>query len=106
MAIEDLTEDFFEETVLESEKPFVVYFSAKWCGPCHAMKPIVEELSEEMSEHVLFGKADVDYLPSIAAGYGIRSIPTFMLFRGGEPVLQASGSSTKDRLKELIEKHL
>lgn len=106
MAIEDLTEDFFEETVLKSERPYVVYFSAKWCGPCHAMKPIVEELSVEMEEQVVFGKADVDYMPSIASGYGIRSIPTFLLFKNGKAVVQAVGGATKSHLKELIEKHL
>lgn len=106
MAIDNLTEDFFEETVLKSEKPFVVYFSAKWCGPCHSMKAIVEELSQEFQGNLLFGKADVDYMPSIAAGYGIKSIPAFLLFKEGQPILHASGASTKDRLKELLEKHL
>jgi len=106
MAILDLYEETFDQVVVQSEKPFLVYFSAKWCGPCHAMKPIVEEISEELSEQLSIGKLDVDYAPSIAAGYGIRSIPAFVLFKNGEAASQFSGSCGKDRLKALLEERL
>ena len=102
----DLYEETFKQNVLDSAKPFLVYFSAKWCGPCHAMKPIVEEISEEFADTLSVGSLNIDHAPKLASDYGVRSIPTFIIFKSGVPAAQFSGSCSKERLKALIENSL
>jgi len=100
-----LGSDNFGEKVLRSELPVLVDFWAEWCGPCRAVGPIVEELASEFDGKVTIGKVNVDEHPEIAAQYGIRGIPTLILFRGGRPVDQVVGAVPKPVLSDLLERH-
>ncbi len=100
MAVE-LTDATFEEKVLkENEKPVLVDFWAPWCGPCQMMGPILEELSEEVSDFAVVGKLNVDENPATAGKYGVMSIPTLIIFKNGEPVKQLVGVQSKEVLTE------
>lgn len=92
----------FASTVLASQKPFVVYFSATWCRPCQAMAPTVEEFAETHQDVVSFGKVDVDKAPQLAGKYEVRSVPTLLLFKNGIPVAQATGLLSKDKLSAFV----
>jgi thioredoxin 1 len=94
-----VTDDRFTAEVLESDRPVVVDFTAAWCAPCRVMGPVLEELAAER-EDVRFVKLDVDTNQAAAARYGVMSMPTFMVFDGGEPVLTLVGSRPKRRLAE------
>lgn len=100
-----LTSENFDQIVLQSAKPVFVDFWAPWCGPCKIMGPIVEQLSGEI-EGVEIGKVNVDDHSELAQRYNILSIPTFIIFKGGQPVEQFSGTMSKDQLKEKLEKYL
>ena len=84
--LQDVTENDFQDEVLGSEKPVLVDFWAPWCGPCKIVSPIVEELAEEYSGEMGFTKLNVDDAPNIALKYQVMSIPTLIVFQGGEPV--------------------
>lgn len=92
----------FEQEVLKSDKPVLVDFTATWCGPCKALAPIVDQLADEMSGSVKVGKLDVDESPITAGKYGVRGVPTVMVFKGGERSAQTVGLTTKAKLKELV----
>jgi thioredoxin 1 len=94
MAIE-VTDAMFEQTVLKSEKPVLVDFWAAWCGPCRMLHPIVDELNAELGDKVVFAKVDVDNNQEYAAKYGVRNIPTVLLFKGGEIVDKQVGVAPK-----------
>lgn len=81
----EVTDETFERDVLRAETPVVVDFWAPWCGPCHAVAPIFEQLSEEHSARVLFAKLNIDENVATASRYGVLSIPTAILFASGEP---------------------
>ena len=98
-AMEQITDAQFAVAVLESDKPVVVDFTAAWCGPCRVMGPVLEELAAERDD-VRFVKLDVDTNQETTARYGVMSMPTFMVFDGGEPVLTLVGSRPKRRLAE------
>jgi len=93
----------FKEVVLESEMPFLVDFWAPWCGPCRAVAPVVEELAGEYTGRIGFGKVNVDENPTVATEYGIRSIPTLLLFKGGKPMKQVVGVTPKADLKKHLD---
>jgi thioredoxin 1 len=96
-------ESSFQSAVLQSESPVFVDFWAQWCGPCLATAPIVEELATEYSGKIDFAKVDVDANGPLAAKYGIASIPTMIVFKGGQPVQQIIGYRAKKDLKKLLD---
>ncbi len=102
----DVTDVTFDTEVLKSELPVLVDFWAPWCGPCRMVAPIVEELAEEYDGKVGFVKLNTDDNPVVAGRYGIRSIPTLLVFKGGEPVGQIVGFRPKSDLKKRLDEAL
>lgn len=102
MAAVSVTSENFEAEVLKSGIPVVVDFWASWCGPCHMMGPVVEELSEELDGKVKFCKVNVDENPELAQNYDVMSIPNFKLFNKGILAGEKVGAVGKDGLLELI----
>ena len=96
----------FATEVLNSEVPVLVDFWATWCGPCRSISPIVEELATEFTGRVKITKLNVDENPAIPSQYGVRGIPTLILFKGGKILDQIVGAVPKARLKAMIEKAL
>lgn len=104
--IQEITDANFEQEVLKSDLPVVIDFWAEWCGPCRMVAPIVEELSEEYNGKVKFGKLDVDANSNTPAKFGIRSIPTLLIFKGGEEVGRLIGAKPKGQLVKELEPHI
>ncbi|TXG36754.1 thioredoxin [Seonamhaeicola sp. MEBiC1930] len=102
MALE-ITDATFEETVLKSDKPVLVDFWAAWCGPCRMVGPIIEEISGEYEGKAVVGKVDVDNNQEFAAKYGVRNIPTVLVFKDGEVVDRKVGVAPKNSYTEAIE---
>ena len=92
----------FDADVLKSDVPVLVDFTATWCGPCKALAPIVEKLADEMSGQIRVGKVDIDDAPATAQKYGVRSVPTVMVFKGGQKVAQHVGLTNRDKLVALL----
>ena len=99
----DVSDSDFEQEVLKATKPVLVDFWAPWCGPCRMVAPIVEELSEEYDGKVDFFKLNTDENPNTSVKYGIRSIPTLLVFKGGEPVGQIIGFQPKNKLQKSLD---
>lgn len=93
----------FEEEVLQSQQPVLVDYWAPWCGPCRALGPIVDQTAESYAGRLKVAKLNVDENRTIAAKYGIRAIPTLMLFRNGEPVAQHTGALTRAELDDFLQ---
>ena len=100
MATNNVTDASFAADVLQSDKPVLVDFWAEWCGPCRMVGPILEEISNEHGDKLTIVKLNVDENPSIAANYGVSSIPTMNVFQGGEVVKQIIGAKPKAKLLE------
>ncbi len=100
----NVTDASFEKDVLTSQKPTLVDFWASWCAPCRAIAPVVEELAVSYGDKVNFVKINIDDNPSIPQQYGIRGIPTLILFQGGQPVDQVVGAAPKAKLEALVKK--
>ena len=97
-----LTDSNFDAEVLKSDVPVLVDFWAEWCAPCRIIAPIVEEISNELSGKLKVGKIDVDSNPQVSMNYGIRSIPTLLIFKGGKPVEQLIGAVPKNSILEKL----
>jgi thioredoxin 1 len=100
------TDSSWEQDVLGSDKPVLVDFWAEWCGPCRMIGPLVEELSSEYEGKAVVGKLNVDENPGVASKYGIRSIPTLLVFKGGEVVDKIVGAVPKTMLAQKIDAQL
>jgi thioredoxin 1 len=103
-AIAHISDAEFEQEVIKSEVPVLVDFWAPWCAPCHMVTPMLEELAQELGGKIKITKMNVDENPSTAPLYGIRAIPTLIIFKGGEVVEQITGVVPKDQLKSALDK--
>ena len=101
--VTEFSDDTFAAEVLESSQPVLVDFWAPWCGPCRMIAPIVEELAAEYEGAVKIGKINIDDSPRAAQQYGVSSIPTLMVFKGGEVVDRFVGVQPKNRLQEALD---
>jgi len=101
-----LTDDTFEQEVLKSESPVLVDYWADWCGPCKMIAPILEEISLEYSGKVKIGKLNIDENPSTPPKYGIRGIPTLMLFKNGAVEATKVGAASKSQLTAFLDSNL
>jgi thioredoxin 1 len=99
-----VTDDTFDAEVLKSDLPALVDFWASWCGPCRAIGPVVEELAEEYSGKVKVAKLNVDESPKTPGQYGIRAIPTLIMFKNGEVVDQITGAVSKSHIETALQK--
>jgi len=106
MSVEKITDENFEKEVLKSSKPVVAIFSAKWCGPCQAMSGAYEEISKELSEKVLIKKMDIDSDPNTPVKYGIRGVPSMLLFSNSEIVGTKIGATSKTNLLDWIKENI
>ncbi|MCX6816435.1 MAG: thioredoxin [Candidatus Beckwithbacteria bacterium] len=106
MAVLQLTDKDFEEKVVKNQVPALVDFYADWCGPCKLAAPVIEELSEEYKDKLTVGKMNVDENKVITGKYGIMSIPTMIVFKGGQEVERVSGFAGKEGVVKLINKIL
>jgi thioredoxin 1 len=104
--IAELTDRNFEAEVLQSDKPVLVDFWAPWCGPCRMIAPTIEQLAAENAGAVKVMKLNIDESPQLAASYGVSSIPTIMIFKGGEVVHSSVGVQPKPRLQIAIDEAL
>ena len=97
-----VTDETFDQVVLKSEKPFLQRFTAEWCGPCKMIAPMLEELSVELADKVSFGVHNIDDEPNTPTRFGVRGIPTILLFKGGKVVDTKVGASSKQQIKDWI----
>ena len=101
MAVVTITKENFAQEVLQSEKPVLLDFWASWCGPCRMLSPVVDEVAEERTD-VKVGKVNVDEQPELAGEFGVMSIPTLLVFKGGKLVNQAVGARPKSGVLQLL----
>ena len=102
MATVKIDNSNFESDVLKASEPVVVDFWAEWCGPCKMIAPALEEISSEMAGQVKIAKVNIDENPELAAQYGVRSIPTLLMFKNGEIAANMVGAAPKSRLADWI----
>lgn len=101
-----LTDSNFKDTVLNANQPVLVDFWAEWCGPCKLIGPVIEELSTELEGQAVIGKLNVDENPQVSVDYGIRSIPTLLIFKNGEIVDRHVGVAPKDVILKKLQAHM
>ena len=97
-----VTEASFEQEVLKSDKPVIVDFWAEWCGPCHAVSPVLDRIAAERADELKLVKVNIDEEQGLADRYGISSIPTMVLFRDGQPAAAAVGAQPKTALERSL----
>ncbi|MBN8814712.1 MAG: thioredoxin TrxA [Sphingomonas sp.] len=101
-----ITDDSFQNDVLNADKPVLVDFWAEWCGPCKMIGPSLEEIADEMGDQVTIAKLNIDDYPDAPAKYGVRGIPTMILFKDGAPAATKVGAEPKGRIKAWLEGEL
>ncbi|MBK8631458.1 MAG: thioredoxin TrxA [Sphingomonadales bacterium] len=106
MATTAITDDSFAADVLGSDKPVLVDFWAEWCGPCKMIGPSLEEISNELGDRVTIAKINIDDNPDAPTKYGVRGIPTMILFKNGQPAATKVGAAPKSQLKAWLEGEL
>ena len=106
MPTKAITDSSFSSDVLNSDKPVLVDFWAEWCGPCKMIGPSLEEISEELGEQVTIAKINIDDNPEAPSRYGVRGIPTMILFKNGQAVATKVGAAPKSALKGWLEAEL
>ncbi len=104
--MKNVTDVTFQADVLDSPQPVLVDFWAEWCGPCKQLAPVLDELSGEMQGKITFTKINIEESPAISSKYGIRSVPTLMIFKGGALVATRPGGGPKSKLTEWISQHI
>jgi thioredoxin 1 len=100
--MESVTESTFEQEVIQSEKPVIVDFWAEWCGPCHAVAPVLQRIAEERTDELRLVKVNIDEEQALALRYGVQSIPTILLFKDGQPAAAAIGAQPKGALERAL----
>ena len=106
MATVKVNDENFDTEVLKSSKPIVVDFWAEWCGPCKMVGPLLEEISEEMSDEIVIAKHDIDSEPNTPTKYGVRGIPTMLLFKNGELKATKVGATPKSDIVSFIKENI
>ena len=106
MATKAITDESFDSDVIKSNKPTVVDFWAEWCGPCKQIGPVLEEISDEMKDQVVIAKHNIDQEPNTPTKYGIKGIPTMLLFKGGELKATKVGATTKTNIVSWIKENI
>lgn len=101
-----ITKENFDAEVLKSDQPVLLDFWAVWCGPCKMTEPIIDELGKQYAGKMAVGKINVDEQPALASQYGVMSIPTFIVFKGGQPVGTLTGAQPKAEFDKLIDANL
>jgi thioredoxin 1 len=97
-----VTEQSFDEEVLQSDKPVLVDFWAEWCGPCHAVAPVLDRIVEDRNGDIKLVKVNIDEQPALSQRFGVQSIPTMILFKNGEPAAAAIGAQPKPALEKAL----
>ena len=101
--VKEYTSDDFKSEVVESDTPVLVDFWAEWCGPCKVIAPVVEELATDYKGKIKFGKVNVDDNNMVASEYGVRSIPTLLIFKNGSVVNQIVGAVPKEKITDILD---
>ena len=106
MALNNSTDDNFDTEVIKSTKPILVDFWAEWCGPCKQIAPVLEKISEDMKDQIMVAKHNIDSEPNTPTKYGVRGIPTMLLFKNGELKATKVGATTESNIVSWIKENI